>query len=188
MGSCARYSRFSTTSPVPSPLFFYEHGCTGFTGREVPAPEAGWGDDPVRACGCSGCQASRFLKNPVHPVYPCQSIFLLWRPNPDAGNHRVSFPVPDGPFLNPFSFTRTRGAFPLSGSRAPSFFVCLRGPSCNFVDSSFLSLFQAKINKMLDVSSTRLFTLHSPLFTVVSGSRAGAVLHHGGKETLRPGL
>ena len=32
-------------------------------------------------------------------------------------------------------------------------------------------LFQAKINTMLDVSSTRLFTLHSPLFTVVSGKR-----------------
>ena len=32
-------------------------------------------------------------------------------------------------------------------------------------------LFQAKINPMLDVSSTRLFTLHSPLFTFVSGKR-----------------
>ncbi len=41
---------------------FYEHGCTGLTGREVPAPEAGWGADPVRACGCPGLQASRFRK------------------------------------------------------------------------------------------------------------------------------
>ena len=91
---------------------FYEHGCTGytgFTGREVLAPEAGSGDDPVRACGCPGLQASRFLKNPVHPVHPCESIFLLSRPIPDAGNHRVSFAVPGGPFLTPFSFTRTRG-------------------------------------------------------------------------------
>ena len=44
---------------------FYEHGCTGYTGltgREVPAPEAGWGDGPVRGCGCPGLRASRFLK------------------------------------------------------------------------------------------------------------------------------
>ena len=119
---------------------FYEHGCTGLTGltaREVPASEAGWGDDPVRACRCSGCQASRFLKNPVHPVHPCESNFLFWRPISNAGNHRVSFSVPGGPFLNPFSFTRNRGAFPSSGSRTPSFFVCLRGPSCDFVDNSF---------------------------------------------------
>ena len=68
-------------------------------------------------------------KNPVHPVHPCKSIFLLLRPIPNARNHRVSFPVPGGPFLNPFSFTRTPGPFPLSGSRTPSFFVCLRGPS-----------------------------------------------------------
>ena len=44
---------------------FSEHRCTGFTGfagREVSAPEAGSGDDPVRACRCPGLQAGRFLK------------------------------------------------------------------------------------------------------------------------------
>ena len=175
MGSCVRHSRFF----VPFVLFVVAVVSCAF-----------WGEcrslQHITLAASTSFPIPHFAKG--SPVYPCQSIFLLWRPNPDAGNHRVSFPVPGGPFLNPFSFTRTRGAFPLSGSRAPSFFVCLRGPSCNFVDSSFLSLFQAKINKMLDVSSTRLFTLHSPLSTVVSGSRAGAVLHHGGKETLRPGL
>ena len=35
------------------------------------------------------------------------------------------------------------GAFPLNGSRTPSFFVCLRSPSCVFVDNSFFLLFQA---------------------------------------------
>ena len=47
----------------------------------------------------------------------------------------VSQPV----FLHP-----NRGAFPLNGSRTPSFFVCLRGPSCNFVDSSFVVVVSGK--------------------------------------------
>ena len=37
----------------------------------VTAREAGLGDDPLRARGCPGLQASRFPKNPVHPVHPC---------------------------------------------------------------------------------------------------------------------
>ena len=43
----------------------YEHrctGCTGLTGRKLPAREAGSGNDRVWICGCSGLQASRFLK------------------------------------------------------------------------------------------------------------------------------
>ena len=36
--------------------------------HEKPAPA----DDRVRICGCSGLQASRFLKNPVHPVHRCK--------------------------------------------------------------------------------------------------------------------
>ncbi len=31
------------------------------------APEAGWGDDPVRPFRCLGLQASPFQKNPAHP-------------------------------------------------------------------------------------------------------------------------
>ena len=43
----------------------YEHrctGCTGLTGRKLPAREADSGNDRVWICGCSGLQASRFLK------------------------------------------------------------------------------------------------------------------------------
>ena len=47
---------------VPGNRYFFEHGCTGLTAREVPTPEADSGDDPLRACGCPGLQASRFLK------------------------------------------------------------------------------------------------------------------------------
>ena len=58
-------------------IFFYEHrctGCTGCTGREVAAPEAGSGGDPVRACGCSGLQASRFLKK---SCASCASMLVI---------------------------------------------------------------------------------------------------------------
>ena len=82
------------------------------------------------------CEPADSLKNPVHPVHPCESIFLLWRPIPDAGNHTVSFPVPGGPFLNPFSFTRTRGAFPLSESRTPPFLVALLGSLSSLLQPS----------------------------------------------------
>ncbi len=37
-------------------------GCTGLTGRELPAREASSGDDPVRYCGFPALEASRFLK------------------------------------------------------------------------------------------------------------------------------
>ena len=57
------------------------------------------------------------------------------------------------PFLSLVDPSSTRfpspepGAFPLSGSRTPSFFVCLRCPSCNFVDSFFCRCFrQVKVH------------------------------------------
>ena len=75
-------------------------------------------------------------KRPVtwlHSIF-YESIFLLSRPIPDAGNHWVSLPVPGGPFLNPFSFSRTLGGVPIEWVkntvllRVSSWsFVCLRG-------------------------------------------------------------
>ena len=65
----------------------YEHGCTGctgLTGREVAAPEAGSGDDPLRACGCPGLQASRFLKKSCGS---CASMQII-RSN-DARDYRM---------------------------------------------------------------------------------------------------
>ena len=114
---------------------FYQHGCTGLAGREVSAPEAGWGDDPVRACGCPGSQANHFRKKSCLSM--SISLFALEVDTRRRESQGV-ISCPRWTILQPVFLHPNPGAFPLGGSRTPSFFVSLRRPSCAFVDSSFL--------------------------------------------------
>ena len=91
-------------------------------------------------------------KNPVHPVHRCESkIYPCLTMNRFPATRRRGLfqasraPAPhdgaDHSRVKPGTLMafRGQGQVPVP---SPSFFVCLRGPSCAFVDNSFFLLFQ----------------------------------------------